>query len=216
MDRKYCVFQGDKTKGKTTFEFNGVELQETDAVIHLGHKIYANNKSHNLDGIISSFYKQFNVFMAKLQDTASSIKAELMHKYCSSFYGFLLLPLTSCLDKLQVTWRKALRRVWRLPNRTHCSILRGLHAGLCDKHMFVSRFARFVVNALDTGPPHVKYIFKKALKIPSTLLARNTWLSCNVLDVAVENLKNSDIPHMSRAQCHRECKPLQRDKLSVL
>ena len=128
---------------------------------------------------------------------------------CCSSICLLMLPLTSCLDKLQVTWRKALRRVWRIPNRTHCSILRGLHTGLCDKHMFISRFARFVVNALDTGPPHVKYIFKKALKIPSTLLARNTWLSCNVLDIALESLKNSDILHISRAQCHRECKPLQ-------
>lgn len=158
----------------THFTFSNSVLQESQWVIHLGHKLFCNNKLFNLDGIMALFYRQYNLFRQRFGGIASSVQADLFHKHCSSFYGCLLLPFSSCLKKLAVTWRKALRQVWRLSNRTHCAILRGLHSGLCDMHMFVGRWLKFVTNIVNNGSEIVQLIYKLAMDMPSTLLSRNT------------------------------------------
>ena len=78
--------------GETTFNFCNVELKECASIVHLGHRLFSNLKGHNTDGVNASFYRQYNMFKGKFGGLASSVKAELFHKYCASFYGCLLLP----------------------------------------------------------------------------------------------------------------------------
>ena len=57
----------------------------------------------------------------------SVIKLKLIYSYCSSFYDSSIWDLT-CYEvaALCVSWRGALKRVWKLPMNAHSDILYNL------------------------------------------------------------------------------------------
>ena len=66
----------------------------------------------------------FNIFRADFGHISSQLKNELFQKYCCVFYGSPLWPLEGAMiQSLCVDWRKALRCVWSVNNRTHCDII---------------------------------------------------------------------------------------------
>ena len=205
---QYVVFRSSNCSGDTHFSFCGAVLSECKAVIHLGHKLYSDRKSGNVDGIIASFYRQYNMFRSRFGDIPSSVQCELFYKYCSSFYGCLLLRFKSSLKKLQVTWRKALRRVWKIPNTTHCAILRGLHNGLCDKHVFISRFMKFVAEMLRSGSTMTQYLFKRLLQVPKSVLNQNLSFCVQDLDIPFnpDELIEVNTEKMVKLKCSQACK----------
>ena len=179
---QYCVFRKSRRVQDSSIVFRNTSLPEQAFVSHLGHKLFCNPKCDNIDGVIASFYRQYNVFKSRFGCVPSSIQSELFSKHCSSFYGCLLLPFRKCLKRLQVVWRKALRKVWRLPSLTHCSILRCLSPGLCDLHMFVSRCIKAVVHIMNYGPEFLRFLCKLSLESKSSNLADNVSLCCQYLE----------------------------------
>jgi hypothetical protein len=54
----------------------------------------------------------------------SFVQNKLFRSYCTSYYGCeVWRPSNSNLDNLCVAWRKSLRRIWYLPQHTHCYLL---------------------------------------------------------------------------------------------
>ena len=55
---------------------------------------------------------------------------KLFQNYCYAFYGSQLLDLQCrCLDDFDAAWRKAVKRIWGLPPRTHNALLPPLMLG---------------------------------------------------------------------------------------
>ena len=96
---QYIVFDRKVNPGEHNIQVFDIMLTNQDNVNHLGHKVYATTGKNNLDGIIATFYKQFNFFRSRFSKVASSIQARLFETYCSSFYGFVLEPL-NLMNKL--------------------------------------------------------------------------------------------------------------------
>ena len=205
---QYIVFRSNNCSGNTNFSFCGAVLLESKSVIHLGHKLYSDRKSSNVDGIVASFYRQYNMFRSRFGQIPSSVKCELFYKYCSSFYGCLLLRLKSSLKKLQVTWREALRQVWSLPNITHCAILRGMQNGLCDKHIFISRFMKFAVEMLRGGSSVTQYLFKLLLQLPKSVLSENLSFCVQDLEIPynLDELIEINAEKLVKTKCSQVCK----------
>ena len=62
--------------------------------------------------------------MAQFGYAFSSIRFKLFQSYCMSFYGSQLWDYSSPkVDKVYTAWRKTVRLIWRLPYRTHSSLL---------------------------------------------------------------------------------------------
>ena len=65
--------------------------------------------------------RQCNMFLADFKSASSYMRNYLFSKYCTSFYGSNVLPLyDDSMENLCKSWRIAIRRVWRIPWRTHC------------------------------------------------------------------------------------------------
>ena len=158
---QYIIFEHKSSQQHDSITVLNSVIRNQDVVNHLGHKIFALTGKNDVDGIIAAFYKQFNFFRARFGGVASSIQAKLMHTHCSSFYGAILQPL-KILPKLQVIWRKALRVVWNIPYRTHCSLLATLNNGLCDLHMFLARFVKFAYNAVLHKSEIISFIMRQS------------------------------------------------------
>ena len=95
-----------------------------DTAIHLGNLI-SNNVLDTIDYGITKFSSSYNYFISSFGKCQSSVKNSLFIQYCTSFYGSQLWPVhkRDILNKISIRWRMALRRIWNLPNNTHCDIL---------------------------------------------------------------------------------------------
>ena len=64
------------------------------------------------------------MFFSDFKYANTHIRNEVFQKYCTSFYGSQILPLYSNeMESIYCAWRKAIRKVWRVPYSTHCNIL---------------------------------------------------------------------------------------------
>jgi hypothetical protein len=205
---QYIVFHHGRKLNESEITFCGARLKNQASVIHLGHKIYDNLNNDDNEGVIGNFYKQFNVFFSRFKKIPAHIQAKLLKQYCSSFYGFQLLKHNN-FRKLQTVWRKALRKVWNLPARTHCSLLRCLSNGVCDKHMFIGRFLSYAENMATHSVNIVRYVTKMATNNDISKLGNN-WMHCRA-DVNVVNENCTNIKAVTLRYCDLECKSI-RDK----
>ena len=171
----------------------GSVIYNEDSVIHLGHRIFSNTQKDDFDGIISSYYRQFNIFRSRFGGIASSVQAELFHTYCTSFYGCLLQPFRK-IDRLCVVLRKSLRLVWRVPWRTHCGIIASLSQHVCGKHMFISRFMNFAKSSLSHNSEVVKFVMQQTLKCDASIFRGNLALCCKECNTELDNFTMTEIP----------------------
>jgi len=108
-----------------TFCVGDSPIEYVESFVHLGHVI----TSHLVDNDdilqrCNDFVGQANNVLCFFSKLKSSVVYKLFQSYCMSLYGCELWLLSNtCLEDLCVSWRKCLRRVWRLPYTTHCYLL---------------------------------------------------------------------------------------------
>ena len=170
---QFLIFHNDKLKSlDDCVTFCGSQIRNQEYAIHLGHKIYANLRLDDTAGVTASFYKQVNMFKSKFKTIPSYIQAKLFVQYCSSFYGLQLLQ-GKHYNKLEVAWRKSLRKIWKLSPLTHCSLLVCLSKGSCIRHMLIKRFMTFAQSLICHKDSLNKYIMQKAFENDNSVLRRN-------------------------------------------
>ena len=77
-----------------------------------------------MECIVKDFNKKFHSFIGDVECASSAVKCALFKNYCTSLYGALFCHMSSIhLERLCISWQKALRRIFTLPNRTHCRFL---------------------------------------------------------------------------------------------
>ena len=100
-----------------SFSIGAHAIENVLAWAHLGHIFNANLL--NDDDILSrrgSFIGQTNTFLCNFSKVDISVRNKLFHNYCSSHYGAELWDLNSRkVEDYCIAWRKALRKVWKLP-----------------------------------------------------------------------------------------------------
>jgi hypothetical protein len=120
---------------KCTFYVDNNPIEYVDSFVHLGH-IIANHLSDS-DDILkrrNDFVGQVNNVLCFFNKLKSCIVYKLFQSYSMSLYGCELWLLSNThIEDLCVSWRKSLRRVWKLPYTTHCYLL------LLLSQMFVYR-----------------------------------------------------------------------------
>jgi hypothetical protein len=117
-----CLFDFVK---KCTFYIGDSPIEYVESFAHLGHVI--TNQLLDNDDILkrrNDFVGQANNVLCFFSKLKSSVVYKLFRSYCMSLYGCdIWLLSNTCVEDLCVSWRKSLRRVWRLPYRTHCYLL---------------------------------------------------------------------------------------------
>lgn len=149
------------------------------SVTHLGHVLHDNIYKHDASKCVGDFNKQCNIFFANSRYATSSFRSFLFGTFCTSFYGSQLLPLyDDCMGVLFRAWRVAIRRVWRVPWRTHCSLLPHLAGVMSPELLFSKRTLKFVLMGLENENENVMTLLRMGVQGSYSLFGAN----CRSLD----------------------------------
>jgi hypothetical protein len=201
---QFIIFSDKVASGTVAVDIFVAEVKNSSCTRHLGHNLFADLKSDDLDSIIGCFYRQYNSFRGRFGHTASLVQARLFENYCCSFYGSLLLPHRK-LERLSVVWRKSLRSIWKLPSRTHCAILPGLSDTQCPRHAFLSRLSKFAACVLLHKTAEISYAFSSFLDEKQSNFAASVRWCWNELSLPLDDV----ISHCGRTvtcKVHDLCK----------
>jgi len=111
----------------------------------------------------------------------TSTLLKLLYSFCSSFYGAELWDLYNCnFDCIGVAWRKALKRIWSLPWRTHSNLL----YALCNKWRIEDEIYRrsllFGLRCVSSDSSVVRFVSRFGIKygLMNSVLGRNVLFGC--------------------------------------
>ena len=93
------------------------------------------------------FYQRSNSVLANFSVCDSESLDNLHNTFCMHMYGCELWNLSyGKVDKFRVAWRKVKRRLWRLPTKTHNTIVHNLNSDF--NVLLEKRMIKFIHNSL--------------------------------------------------------------------
>ena len=149
---------------------NGENLHCRDKALHLGSFIGNGNHVANIDKAVSDLIYHTNILMSKFSFCSTKVRCKLFNSFCNSYYG---CPLWKndflSLQKLSVTWRKCVRKIMKLDNRTHSRYL-PLLMNTCDFHVvMLCRFSSFMSSCLNSENVCIDLVMKMLPESQSTV-----------------------------------------------
>ena len=191
------LFNGSKSKllvfekydGSVNIEVNHENVPVCDNAVHLGIELNSKyeDKYEYVNIGTGKFNNQVNYFHATFKSCYSMVKQKLFMQYCGSLYGAQLWPLWhKNMINFYTQWRKALRRIWGLPSRTHCIFLPLISDTYPIELISYSRFVNFYKKLLNSDNSIVRNSARMSKFVPNSSMGRNlnyVLYKCN-LDVA--------------------------------
>ena len=120
----YIVFPhaGDNVSTNITFMNN--QIASSDSSIHLGNVIGPNISAKRGEASIADFNRKINVFLSSFHNVSTNCLYKIFISICMSLYGCQLWDVSHrYTNNFFVSWRKAIRRMFKLPYRTHSCLL---------------------------------------------------------------------------------------------
>ena len=109
------------------------------------------HNSVDIECVASDFIKSVNILMADLGSVSSSVLITLFIQYCCSFHGVVLCDLRSeSVKKLNVLWRKALKRIYKIPIRTHNKLLSIIYEKRSLNACLAKRIIKFYYQMINS------------------------------------------------------------------
>ena len=103
---------------------NGQSIQYVNKCSHLGNELCPTNKNVLPLNAANDLNCRLNNFLAGFSHCDSKTLSVLFRTYCMNVYGSQIWAFNKTfLNKLYVAWRKAIRRIQKLPYRTHNNLL---------------------------------------------------------------------------------------------
>jgi len=134
---------------KCNLSLNGNVIERYDNGTHLGHSVGICPNKINIRNACSKLYSAVNVMLRRFGSCYTRTKYRLFCIYCTSFYGSPLWNLESKdMEYFYVAWRKCVRKIWSIPNMTHCNLLPHICDCLPINMQLLSRFGVFFSSCL--------------------------------------------------------------------
>ena len=160
---------------------NGIAIPKVDKAQLLGSCIGSGQADANFSKAIGDMTYRCNLLLARFKFSHSSTLSRLFSSFCTSFYGSPLWPLDlSCLKRLGVSWRRCLKRVWRISLLTHSVLIPLVNKCPSLHTQLLLRFASFISSIVNSNNPIVNLLYSVASKSMSTV-ALNIRLLCETL-----------------------------------
>ena len=110
-----------------------------------------------------STVRQINDVLCYFGKLDFSVKLNLLYSFCSSFYGCELWNLRcDKLDRIYVSWRRALKNIWKLPMNTHTNIVYALCGRRTVETEIMLRTLHFSLRCINSDNNIVRYIARHA------------------------------------------------------
>jgi hypothetical protein len=178
---------------QAALELNGVVIPRVEDATLLGTCFGLKQVSNNFSKAIGDMHYRTNLLLARFRCCNSSTLSFLFRSYCTSFYGSPLWPLDDAsLGRLNVAWRKSLRRIWRINPRTHSLLIPLINNCAPINIQLLIRFSTFINSCLLSNNPILTLITSIAEKSFS-VAGNNVRLLCSSLNIC--NLY--ELPHLN-------------------
>ena len=154
---------------------NGEAIPVHNEVQHLGHNLSSTADDYlDVNYISAKFTKSLNLLMANFGNVGSVTLSKLFVQYCYSFHGITLCNLQSKnVSQLCTVWRKAVRRIFKLPSRAHCDILPLLLGRHNLKDDICKRTAKFYLSMLVCNNVLVKQLALRCTEQSYSSMGKN-------------------------------------------
>ena len=170
---------------------NDKQVHAVDQITHLGHNINSNIFKCDTSKFIRDFYSQCNSFLGDFNNTSSHMRNYLFFKYCNSFYGSQFLPVyNDSMNDVFRAWHVAVRRVWRIPWRTHCNLLPHIAGVMPPQLSLVKRTISFTNMLVNSKNKTVKMISGMGLYGKHSIFGANARHLIAKYELSIKNLTN--------------------------
>lgn len=192
---------------QTSFYIESRPIEFVDSFVHLGHVISL--KLNDDDDIIkkrNDFVGYVNNVHCYFRQLNALARYRLFNSYCTSYYGSELWQLDNhSIDKLSVAWRKGLRLIWKLPNRTHCHLLPMISDCLPVMDEICRRSLNFIRACLAHESPLVRFVARNGVHFFKTIsiLGKNVMFFTNRYNCSLYSVMHDNINGIvRRGVCH--------------
>ena len=142
---------------------DGVEIPIKNQATLLGSCIGSRNTDANFSKAVSDLTFRTNILLARFGFCSSTMLTSLFKTYCTSFYGSPLWPLdTNSLTRLNISWKRCLKRIWKVNTRTHSILLPLISCTHPLQHILLCRFAKFCINSMNSPNEITKHLLSIA------------------------------------------------------
>ncbi len=172
----FLIFKGRDCPepAATSITVNNVSISNVTDAVHLGHKLSTANKDSMVTAALAQFWGCFNLFRADFGNVTPYVQCKLFKQYCCCFYGAPLWRFSSnAVKDVCIAWRKALRKIWRVPPMTHCNVIAILSESKPLELGLMSRFCKFYNGITENGTNVLKTIVKVARNNPASTFCNN-------------------------------------------
>ena len=129
---------------------------------------------NNITDAVSKFNRKSNELLSDFKIVSCSIKSTLFSTFCLDAYGSSLWCYSSkSVESFYVAWRKVVRRIWRLPNKTHCILLPSINNTLPIDVTLEKRCIKFIWSCINSENTVVAEIAKFAMRLPRSIMGDN-------------------------------------------
>ena len=107
----------------------------------------------------------------------TSVLAQLFNSYCTSFYGMVTWNFND-INIMEVAYRKAIRRVFKLPYNTHINITHGVSGTIPLKFNAQQRFLSLLKTMLTNNNKITMHYAHLSRYMSSTISGTNYFTLC--------------------------------------
>lgn len=162
------------------FVLNGKDIEIVQKELHLGNYFGANSFQLQVAKNVKDLYVKFNLLLAQFSNSNVDTKYKLFKSFCMSVYGSQLWNFESNVcNSFYTAWRKCVKRLFRLPQRTHSCLLNFVCEDLPIDTQLHCRFGRFLNSCLESKSDLIRIVCKTALVNPLSNMSMSTNFICH-------------------------------------
>ena len=169
----------------------GESVEKVSELKYLGFMFSCEQGDSFQAELVKDFNCKFNIFMSDFSKVTSRLKDNLFNAYCCSYYGSNVCKFQN-LNPIDIQWRKAIRRIWKLPFRARSVLLPHISKSLPPSICFVKYFVKFYLKNLQSSNSIVNFVFHSALS-NDTRLGNNMRYILYKYDLSVNDIIYRDI-----------------------
>ena len=174
------------------FMSNGSKIDYVKQCVHLGATIFSDISIKNIDNAVNDLYMRTNNLMADFSYAESTTLSLLCNSYCMNVYGSQLWRLNNkSVERFYVAWRKSIRRIWRLDNRTHNALINLINGCLPVNLMLEKRCIKFICNLFNSPYELHKSVVKYSFYNGGSTLAENIRYLMYKYDISIDDWDDS-------------------------
>ena len=169
-------------------KLNGDVIPQCDHAVLLGTSIGADCQAKSFQKASSELVSRTNTLLSRFNHCNSAVLFSLFQTYCCSFYASSLWSFESRhFNSFIVSWRKCVKKVWRISQRTHSRLLPHIIAGPDVRLCILARFASFIKACFLSENDIVRDAFELSMSSQSAV-ARNVRVLLYELRMRLEDV----------------------------